>query len=280
MSEKLDELRRLEVAGLTRTTAQYRADIDKAFTIGPKVHGGSLQLVVAEAARRGLADLAGPDGIPAEVVPVALASDFMAAPDPAGIDLAVTVRKRGRTVSIADVEVSQHGRAVVSTSVTLAATDDGPVRHSEPHPLDDLPVEPVADGIDIDDSPLGQVINMAPAVDLVLDPLTFPVARGETGEPVVRGWARPKGGEPDVGFAVLICDISPPVIMNLGMFGWAPTVQLTTYVRRRPEPGWLRFAATTTEVGQSMFIEDHLVVDRTGVVVAQSRQLALLPKDA
>ena len=77
---------------------------------------------------------------------------------------------------------------------------------------------------------------------------------------------------------MLVCDISPPVVMNLALFGWAPTVQLTTYVRRHPAPGWLRFAATSTEVGPGMFEEDHLVVDSTGTVVAQSRQLALIPQ--
>lgn len=65
--------------------------------------------------------------------------------------------------------------------------------------------------------------------------------------------------------------------MNLGMFGWAPTVQLTTYVNRIPAPGWLRFAASAQEVGQGMFAEDHVVVDSTGATVAQSRQLALIP---
>jgi hypothetical protein len=65
--------------------------------------------------------------------------------------------------------------------------------------------------------------------------------------------------------------------MNLHLFGWAPTVQLTTYLRRRPAPGWLRIQASSTEVGHGWFEEDHLVLDSTGQVVVQSRQLAMLP---
>jgi hypothetical protein len=65
--------------------------------------------------------------------------------------------------------------------------------------------------------------------------------------------------------------------MNLGHFGWSPTVQMTTYLRRVPAPGWLRVIATAREVGERMFDEDHLVIDSTGAVVAQSRQLALIP---
>ena len=122
-------------------------------------------------------------------------------------------------------------------------------------------------------------------IDLAIDPDWFPALRGQTGPPVTRGWIRVKdaGAQPtglDREFPVLVCDISPPVVMNLGLFGWAPTVQLTTYVRRRPQPGWLRFAANSTEVGRGMFAEDHVVVDEAGALVAQSRQLALIPSGA
>lgn len=271
----------------------YRATIDPTFTIGPKVHGGTMQMLVARAALRAYDDLveAGASTTPgatttaapstlrsADLVPVAIASDYLAAPDPAAVDLSVTLRKRGRTVTLLSVDLAQNGRLMVSSSVTLARPDSGTPHHSAPSVLDDLPAQPQPDGISIDGSPVGDVMHLGSALDLVLDPTSFPVARGETGEPVVRGWTRPKNTEPDVEFSVLVCDISPPVVMNLALFGWAPTVQLTTYVRRRPAPGWLRFAASSTEVGPGMFEEDHLVVDSTGTVVAQSRQLALIPQ--
>ncbi|MDY6809378.1 thioesterase family protein [Gordonia sp. HNM0687] len=281
MSHKLAEILALtEVsrAGADRIT--YRARMDPVFTIGPKVHGGSLQMVVANAARRALVDLA-PDHDAAAAdgkIPVAITSDYLSAPDAADVDLEITVRKRGRTVTVMTVDAVQNGRTMVSSSVTCARPDTGAPHHSAPSVLDDTPADPAVDGIGLDNSPMAEVNHLGPALDLVLDPTTFPVARGETGEPTVRGWARPKGAESDIDFAVLVCDISPPVVMNLALFGWAPTVQLTTYVRRHPAPGWLRFAATSTEVGPGMFEEDHLVVDSTGTVVAQSRQLALIPQ--
>ena len=259
----------------------YHASIDPTFTIGPKVHGGTMQMLVARAALHAYDELVGSDeSMPsaADLVPVAIASDYLAAPDPSDVDLAVTLRKRGRTVTLLTVDLAQNGRLMVSSSVTLARPDSGTPHHSAPSVLDDLPVDPQPGGISIDGSPVGEVMHLGAALDLVLDPTSFPVARGETGEPVVRGWTRPKNAEPDVDFAVLVCDISPPVVMNLALFGWAPTVQLTTYVRRHPAPGWLRFAASSTEVGPGMFEEDHLVVDSTGTVVAQSRQLALIPQ--
>ena len=41
---------------------------------------------------------------------------------------------------------------------------------------------------------------------------------------------------------------------------------------------WVRVVASSTVVGDSWFEEDHGIVDSTGNVVVQSRQLALLPK--
>ncbi|ROZ98836.1 thioesterase family protein [Gordonia sp. OPL2] len=283
MTRKLDDVRILtEVSRSGSDRITYRAVIDPVFTIGPKVHGGSLQMVVAAAAERALTELT-PSSDPADdhdapKIPVAIASDYLHAPDAAEVDLEVLVRKRGRTVTVMTVDAVQNGRTTVSSSITCARPDTGAPHHSSPTVLDGTPAEPPADGIALDDSPVAEVNHLGPAMDLVLDAATFPIVRGETGEPVVRGWARPKSGDPDTGFAVLVCDISPPVVMNLALFGWAPTVQLTTYVRRHPAPGWLRFAATSTEVGPGMFEEDHVVMDSTGTIVAQSRQLALIPQ--
>ncbi|MGW0036265.1 thioesterase family protein [Gordonia sp. NPDC003376] len=288
MSDKLTALLDLTRVGEVRTDGEfpeltYTTVIDPAFTIGPKVHGGSMQMIVARAARRAADDFDRTSGeaasAPSDIVPVAIASDFLSAPDPAEVTLTVSLRKRGRQVTLMRVDLAQNGRTMVSSSVTLARHDHGTPHHSAPTLLDATPVTPPDGGIDVHHSPVGKVVHLGAALDFVLDADSFPVVRGERGEPVVRGWTRPKEVEPDADFAVLVCDISPPVVMNLALFGWAPTVQLTTYIRRDPAPGWLRFVATSTEVGPGMFEEDHLVVDSTGTVVAQSRQLALIPAE-
>ena len=59
--------------------------------------------------------------------------------------------------------------------------------------------------------------------------------------------------------------------------GWAPTVQLTAYLRGEPADGWLRVVCTTTQIGQTWFDADHTVVDSAGRVVVQTRQLAMVP---
>ena len=284
---KLADLLRLETLarGADGSSITYAAVIDEAFTIGPKVHGGSLQMVVTRAARAALGDLAAPDADPAlveGVTAIAVASDFLAAPDPATVAVHVSIIKRGRTVSLARVEVTQNERTMVTSTVTLGRLDEGEPAYRAEGLLAGMPVEPTSDGLGVSDSPVGEVMHLGVAADFVLDAGSFPVARGEKGDPVIRGWVRAKDIDQqpaDLGLdlPVLVCDISPPVVMNLGLFGWAPTVQLTTYVRRLPAPGWLRYEASTVEVGRGMFSEDHLVVDSTGAVVAQSRQLALIP---
>lgn len=275
MSELLTAVRALTRGPGAAGSVSYTATVDPVFTIGPKVHGGSLQMVAVGAARAAFAELAPMAGA---LVPVAIACDYLSAPDPGVVDIDVSVRKHGRTVAVLTVDIGQRGRTMVASTVTLAYGGDGEPGHRAATGLDAVPPVPPAGGISVDDAPMRDIVHFGPALDMVLDPQTFVAMRGQTGPARIVGWARPKGAEPDLDFAVLVADASPPVVMNLGMFGWAPTVQLTTYLRREPAPGWLRFEASSVQVGPGMFEEDHLVVDSTGAVVAQSRQLALLPK--
>jgi hypothetical protein len=102
--------------------------------------------------------------------------------------------------------------------------------------------------------------------------------RGEPGQPVIRGWARPRGEPTDVLFAMLAGDVLPPTVFNLGgERGWAPTVQLTALLRAHPAPGWLRMESRASSVGGGWFDEDVTVLDAAGRLVCQARQLALAP---
>ena len=91
---------------------------------------------------------------------------------------------------------------------------------------------------------------------------------------------RPKGVAPDALFALLCGDVSAPVTFGVNRFGWAPTVQLTAFLRALPADGWLRVVCTTVQIGQDWFDEDHIVVDCEGRIVVQSRQLAMVPPAA
>ena len=101
-----------------------------------------------------------------------------------------------------------------------------------------------------------------------------------SGKPRVRGWFRLRDGEPiDTVALVLAVDAFPPTVFNARLpVAWTPTVELTAHVRARPSPGWLRCAFTTRFVTGGFLEEDGVLWDDTGTLVAQSRQLALIPR--
>jgi len=253
----------------------FTATIDDRWTIGPKVHGGCMMALCAAAARQSVPDAA-------DLAPIALSANYLNAPDPGEVQLSTTIRKRGRQVNLVEVELSQRGRVAVTCSVTLGPLDAKPPRHQVPLAASAMAVEPPADAVRVTpDHAVGHVVHVAQGCDMRLDAAT-PFLTGAEGDSVTRIWLRPFASDeadPDTAllFALMAGDITPPVTMNRGLFGWTPTVQLTTYLRRRPAPGWLRVMASSTVIGDTWFEEDHLILDANGQVVVQSRQMAMLP---
>jgi acyl-CoA thioesterase len=71
-------------------------------------------------------------------------------------------------------------------------------------------------------------------------------------------------------------DMATPPVIDLGEAG-STTIELTVHVRGVPAPGWLACRASTQHVIDGFHDEDFEIWDSTGRLVAQSRQLALLP---
>jgi hypothetical protein len=86
------------------------------------------------------------------------------------------------------------------------------------------------------------------------------------------------GREPDPLMLLLAVDTLPPVSFDLGLPGWAPTLELTAHVRARPAPGWLRVRVSTRNLAGGLLEEDAEVWDSRDRLVAQSRQLARAPR--
>lgn len=246
----------------------FGAELSPAWTIGPKAHGGVLLALCATTARAAL-DAPGAQ-------PIAVSASYLSPPDPGAVELVTQLVKRGRSVSVVDVQLRSRGRAAVRATVTLGRPDDGAPLRAAPAAL--TPAEPPADAIDVGASPMASVITLASVCDLRLDRSTAAFAEGRVdGEAELRLWVRPHGEHPDVLFALMASDVSPPVTLNLGRGGWAPTVQLTAYLRAAPAPGWLRVQMASACVGGTWFEEDATVLDSTGALVCQSRQLAMVP---
>jgi Acyl-CoA thioesterase C-terminal domain/Acyl-CoA thioesterase N-terminal domain len=271
----------------------YDGELNEHWTIGPKVHGGAMLALCANAARmehsRGQerwahARSAGDDSgeqRSGDVQPIVLSGNFLWAPDPGPMRVVTTVRKRGRRVSLIDVELNQGHRTAVRAAVTL-----GDPEHHVPPLLSVNPVIPLMQpepppGLDPigPGHPMEDIVHLAHGCDIRPSLTTF-TPRTDGGPPIIEYWVRPKGVAPDVLFALLCGDVSAPVTFGVDRTGWAPTVQLTAYLRALPADGWLRVLCTTVQIGQDWFDEDHIVVDCEGRIIVQSRQLAMVPADA
>jgi acyl-coenzyme A thioesterase PaaI-like protein len=264
---------RLDIGDDDSARSFFRAELNEHWTIGPKVHGGAMLALCANAART--AHGGHPD---AALQPVAVSGSFLGAPNPGPMRLVASLRKRGRRVSVVDVELSQGDRTAVHAVVTLSQPEHHvppllsvnpvvPLMPAEPPPE----VEPIGPG-----HPMEDVVHLARGCDIRTALRTLG-PRADGGPPAIQMWVRPKDAAPDVLFALLCGDISAPVTFAVDRRGWAPTVQLTAYLRAVPADGWLRVICTTVQIGQDWFDEDHTVVDCEGRIVVQTRQLAMVP---
>jgi len=263
----------------------YDGELNEHWTIGPKVHGGAMLALCANAAikehSRGQERSDSGEHRSGDNQPIAVSGNFLWAPEPGPMRVVTTVRKRGRRVSLIDVELTQGDRIAVRAAVTL-----GDPEHHVPPLLSVNPVvplmtpepppglEPIGPG-----HPMEDIVHLARGCDIRPSLATF-APRVDGGPPFIEYWVRPKGVAPDVLFALLCGDVSAPVTFAVNRTGWAPTVQLTAYLRALPADGWLRVLCTAVQIGQDWFDEDHIVVDCEGHIVVQSRQLAMVPPDA
>ena len=112
----------------------YDGELNEHWTIGPKVHGGAMLALCANAARMEQAARRAGDASR-----IAVSGNFLWAPNPGPMRVVTTVRKRGRRVSLVDVELNQgdpHG--AVRAAVTL-----GDPEHHVPPLLSVNPVVPL-----------------------------------------------------------------------------------------------------------------------------------------
>lgn len=245
---------------------EHEVELAPAWSIGPVPNGG---YQAAACCRAALAELGAPDL-------VNVTSYFLGASTPGAARVRVEVLKRGRASSVASVSLVQGERERVRSLVV--AGDLGALAGLELHAGG--PPELPAPERCLHLSPaLTRAPEVLRQVELRLDPATAGFARGEIGGATeIRGWLRFADGRPADSLAlVFLADVAPPTVFNhLGVVGWVPTLELTTQVRRRPAPGWLRLRVATRHVSAGHFEEDGEIWDERGELVALSRQRAMI----
>lgn len=249
----------------------FAATLSGGWTIGGKPHGGFL---VALLARAGVT-VSGATGAPV-ADPLTVSAHFLRAPELGPVLLRTEVRKNGRQTTVVNVQLEQRGQSCVEGVVTTGRLPRERAAWSD---LPNVPAEPPGNALDIAALPMASVFRLTEGCDVRIDPNGAGFLHGQTTDPPrLRLWARPRNEQVDPFFALMVGDIAPPVTFNLGRFGWSPTAQLTALLRSRPAPGWLRVQVDCKAVHGAWFDADATVVDATGRLVCQARQLALSAK--
>lgn len=248
----------------------------EGWTIGNALNGGFTMARLAA----GLRPLLDEDGGHPDCV--ALSAYFLSAARPGPYKVEGEVVRIGRTMSTGQVSLWQREAAggrverirALATFGDLSAMSTPLRRQAEPPVM-----PPPEECVGVADVPDGSAVPFPPLMDRVelrLDPVTALWGLGRpSGEGRMRGWIRFKDGrEPDALSLLFFLDALPPVAFDLGLLGWAPTLEFSGHVRAVPAPGWLRIEISTDNFSGTLLEEDARIWDSTGRLVAQSRQLA------
>lgn len=250
---------------------RFTADLDAGWVVGGGVNGGYLLSVLGRAIR---------ESLPGKPDPLAVSAYYLSAsvPGPATVEVR-TLRDGGSSATVA-ADVLQDGVARIAALATYGdlARETGEVRTTAEEP--ELP--PVEQCVPNTMAP-EEIKRIAPLMerfDLRFHPDHVGWALGQpndSGE--LAAWFKLEDGrEPDPLSLLTVVDALPPVTFTYGRMGWAPTLELTAHVRATPAPGWLKVRHATRNMAGGMFEEDCEVWDSAGRLVAQSRQLARLPR--
>ena len=255
-------VRRVEATG-----DRFAAEVASGWDIGGNANGGYLLAIAGRAMSEAI-------GRP----PLSLTAHYLR-PAPAGpCEIAVDVVRAGRRLATATAQLTMNGAVVLQLVGTFGEQRPGGLEwHREPPT--DLP--DYADCVERGPGPDGVGTAFHGRLATRVRPGDDGYNRGEpTGDPEVRGWFALAAEEPiDVIALLLAADSFPPPIFNLGPApGWVPTVELTVHIRGIPAPGPLRCAFRSRFVDDGLVDEEGEIWDGTGALVAQSRQLALVPR--
>ncbi|MDA2808070.1 thioesterase family protein [Nocardiopsis suaedae] len=245
----------------------FTADLDPQWAVGDKLHGGYLMAVMGRAAARS-ADGAHPDL-------AAMAASFIRPPLPGPAEVEVETLRAGKGTTRVRVRLSQDGAPCVEALATNGALDGGAPYWSRTEPAA-LPPEHdcVPSPAEVPGSEFR--VPLMEAVDQRIDP---DILNAMAGRPSMRGrvagWQRLADGAAWDPLSLLVAlDMVPPVSYDLGMPGWAPTVQMSAYIRAVPAPGPVRVAMQAEEVSGDRMDVTATAWDAKDRLVAQASQIA------
>ena len=208
--------------------------------------------------------------------PLAVSAYFLRPSTPGAARIRTEVVRTGRRVATGEARLLQDEREIMRAlaSFTDHAKSAGETRSFEAMPA--LP--PPEQTIDLmGGQSAAPALSITDRVDYRVTKMPGWLTGKPTGEPRMSLWLRFKDGRPvDTLSLVMLVDAVWPAVMDIGVAG-SVTVELTVHVRARPAPGWLACRVSTRFVSGGYHEEDFEIWDSAGTLVAQSRQLAVLP---
>ena len=260
-----------DIAVTPTVGGSYAGTMPDGWRVGGGINGGFQLALLGNAIRSALPDH--PD-------PIAISAYYLSPAVGGGAEVDVTVRRAGgRTATVAaDLRQGDDVRlTALATYGDLATLPDDVRTTAEP-----IRIPPRDQCVPNSLAPQ-EIKDMAPFTqrfDMLFHPDEIGWSVGQpTGRAQMTAWFRlADGREPDPIALLMAVDALPPVTFDLGLMGWAPTVELSAHVRARPAPGWLRLRHRARNIAGGMFEEDCEVWDSADRLVAQSRQLARMPR--
>jgi len=199
-------------------------------------------------------------------------SGFFLRPGTAGpVRIRASVIRAGRTTAFGESVLAQDGKDVVRATAAFAQLGRDGLAFTGGAPPD-LP--PPGECVAVPVASFG-LASIAERIEFRSAELPGWFLGRPSGRPASSFWMRfTDGRDADLLALPLLVDSTAPSVLELG--AGSTTIQLTVHLRARPAPGWLACRAVTRFVSGGYHEEDFEVWDSAGVLVAQSRQLALI----
>lgn len=212
--------------------------------------------------------------------PVATTGHYLRRVEPGPAELVVETIRQGRRIWVGEVRLVQNGaervRVIANFADIAAAEGRTELRNSAP----DLP--PPGECVELSSRTAPPALTLAERLEFRYPKLPgwrSGEPRGELEEEFWMRFAPDESGrvrEPDTLAAAVLVDMAAPPVMDIGEYT-STTIELTVHVRGVPAPGWLACRASTRHLVDGYHDEDFEIWDSQGRLVAQSRQLLLLP---
>jgi acyl-CoA thioesterase len=240
---------------------RWRAEISERWWIERGPYGGFLCALFVRA-------LAGAVDDPLRA-PRSLTVHFLAAPAVGPVELSAVVERAGRSVTFASLRMEQEGRPMA-----LALGSAAPWREGEEE-WQELAMPEVAPPEDC--PPVG-----GPPLPPFTENFEIRWAAGEPARARNVTWVRPREATAlDHEAVALLADtMIPAAFTRLGRLAVVPTFDLTIHFRAPLPPpgadGWVLAAFRSGRSAGGAWEEDGELWSRDGVLLAQSRQLAMM----